>query len=145
MSSPLSNSLQSLQRMAVALAISGVAGASFAADPVRESFDRLFAHEAAPGSSAGAAREDADPLVATVVVPLRDGVAARSAARVDVAGDAEDPVAQGFARMLKHEPARFTPARPDAADVDPLIAAVVLPLLRAQHVTVAGAGRVVHP
>ena len=145
MSTPLSTSLPFLLRMTVALALGGVAGASLAADPVRESFDRLLAHESTLGSSAGAPRTEADPLVALVVMPLRDGTAAPVAARAAIADDAKDPVTQSFARMLNHEPSRFMPARPDRADVDPLIAAVVLPLLRAQSVAVAGAGHVVHP
>lgn len=101
-------------------------------DPLRAGFDRLLAGEPVAARPAAIPAAPADPLVGAIVLPLRDGVWPARAA----AGDA---VAESFARMLQHEPSRHLPLRPDAAAADPLIAAVVWPLLRSNACTVAGA------
>ncbi len=51
---------------------------------------------------------------------------------------APDPVAASFARMLAHQPGPAASAVPADAGTDPLIAAVVLPLLRANQFPAAG-------
>jgi hypothetical protein len=131
-----------LLRAAVALAVTGASSASFATEPVSASFDRMLAHQAAPTGRADPARTDVDPLVAAIVVPLRDGTAAPTSVRAAIAGNATDPVAESFARMLSHEPGRFAPARPAGDEADPLIAAIVLPLLRTGHLAVAASAPV---
>jgi hypothetical protein len=115
MSMPQLTLLKFLPPVALAIALGSPAGAS-RAEPVRDGFDRMLAHEAV-----------------------------RSAMRAGPVIEGQDAVVQSFARMLGHTPAQFTPTRPDDADTDPLIAAVVLPLLRAERVAVAAAGRVSHP
>jgi hypothetical protein len=74
----------------------------------------------------------ADPLIAALVVPVREGTTSIRTNRPS------DPVLESFARMLAHEPNWATPALPQGAGADPLIAAVVWPLLRSKHYTVAG-------
>lgn len=143
MSATLPSTLKSFRHAALALVIAGAGGASCAADPVRASFDRLLAHEATPTAPAPAAREEHDPLTAALVVPLRDGL--QPPARVTITANAADPVVQSFARLFDHEPSRFTPTRPEGADADPLIAAIVWPLMRTGQVTVAGIRAVTHP
>lgn len=143
MFNPSRPNLMPLLRVAVALAVAGTGSASFAADPIRESFDRMLAHQATPTSLAAAPRADVDPLIAAVVVPLRDGAVAPNPVRVSLAGNGKDPVVDAFVRMLSHEPGRFAPARPEVADADPLIAAVVLPLIRTRHVVIAANAAVV--
>lgn len=129
----MSATLQSWGRVGfavLALALTSLNGQ--ADDEVRRSFDRMLAHEAAPATQAAPAAAPADPLVAALVVPLRDGVWPR-----EPAADA-DPVVASFSRMLNHEPSSHVPALPADAGTDPLVAAVVLPLLRERAVTVAG-------
>ena len=116
--------------VALALAFANSSGA--AEDPVRVSFDRMLTHAPAPASAPAGASAAADPLVAALVVPVRDGTRPAGPA------SATDPVAESFARMFAHEPSRHTPALPESASVDPLIAAVVWPLLRSNQYTVAG-------
>ena len=129
-----------LLQAVVALAIAGASGTALAADPVRASFDRMLAVEAAPTLQAAAPRDECDPLVAAIVVPLRDGWAGR--VPVVTAGPAADPVAEGFARMLNHEPSRFAPTRPEGLGADPLIAAIVLTLLQSHQIEVAASAPV---
>ncbi|KAB2912642.1 MAG: hypothetical protein F9K29_18485 [Hyphomicrobiaceae bacterium] len=50
----------------------------------------------------------------------------------------DDPVLASFQRMLTHQPSRLAPPIPAGIESDPLIAAVVLPLLRSGHVQVVG-------
>ncbi|WP_298828087.1 hypothetical protein [uncultured Piscinibacter sp.] len=114
---------------AVAIALALAAAPGWAADAVRDSFDRMLSHESAAAAPAVADREPADPLTATMVVPLRDGV--WPARRTDA-------VAESFARMLNHEPGRFMPTSAADEEADPLIAAIVRPLLRANLITAAG-------
>jgi hypothetical protein len=116
--------------VAAALLVASSPGMAF--DSLRAGFDRLLADEPAAVSAAATPAGPADPLLAAMVLPLRDGVAPAQA----VAGD---PVAESFARMLAHAPSRHSPPRPAGEVADPLIAAVVLPLLRANHYTVASA------
>lgn len=140
----MSASLQSWGRMGfavLALALTSLHGQ--ADDEVRRSFDRMLARDAAAAATTAVVSAEAppadpaDPLVAALVQPLRDGVwpearPAMAAARL------ADPVVAGFARMLSHEPSTHTPPLPADVGTDPLIAAVVLPLLRERAVTVAG-------
>ena len=112
----------------VSLALALASAPSLAGDPVRESFDRMLTPHAANAAPHVAATGTADPLIAALVVPLRDGV--WPSAHID-------PVAESFARMLNHEPSRLAPPIPAGSGVDPLIAAMVWPLLREQQMTVA--------
>jgi len=113
--------------VALALVLSHAPG--FAADPARASFDRMLSHQPAPAVRPAIVREPADPLIAALVVPLRDGAWPERTS---------DAVAESFARMLDHEPSRIAPPLPADAGTDPLIAAVVWPLLRTHQITVAG-------
>jgi hypothetical protein len=117
----------------IALALAFAAASGRAADPVRAGFDRMLTTERASAVAPAVPDGPADPLIAALVVPLRDGATVTSASR------AADPVVESFARMLTHEPNRATPELPQGAWTDPLIAAVVWPLLRSKHYTVAGA------
>jgi hypothetical protein len=114
----------------VALALASSSG--LAADPVRASFDRMLAHEPMPAGGPAATRGPADPLIAALVVPLRDGEHPSPPAAPT------DSVTESFARMFNHEPNRTPPAPPESAGADPLIAAVVWPLLRSHSFLVAG-------
>jgi hypothetical protein len=113
----------------VALTLLLAAAPGFAADGVRAGFERMLAREPAAAVHPAAAQELADPLIAAVVVPLRDGWWPER--RVDA-------VVESFARMLNHEPNWITPPLPADAGTDPLITAMVWPLLRANHIAVAG-------
>jgi hypothetical protein len=115
----------------VAAALMAASSHSMAFDSLRASFERMLDHEPAAMSAAATPGAPADPLIAAMVLPLRDGV-------WPVPAVASDPVAQSFARMLAHGPSRHSPARPAAEGADPLIAAVVLPLLRQNYSAVAG-------
>jgi hypothetical protein len=127
MSTSLNASLKS-GLVAAALLLASSPGMAF--DSLRTSFDRILADEPASVQAAATPAGPADPLLAAMVLPLRDGVRAEQT----LAGD---PVAESFARMLRHEPSRHAPPLPGDAVADPLIAAVVLPLLRSNHYTVA--------
>lgn len=100
-----------------------------AGDEVAASFERMLAPHEGVAARAAVAPGPADPLLAAVVVPLRDGV--WPAAPVD-------PVLASFTRLLSHAPNRVAPAVPAGEPADPLIAAVVQPLLRGQQIAVAG-------
>jgi len=113
----------------VALALVLAAAPGFAADLARASFDRMLSHQSAPAARPAIVREPADPLIAALVVPLRDGTWPERTS---------DAVAESFARMLNHEPSRIASPLPAQAGTDPLIAAVVWPLLRTSQITVAG-------
>lgn len=143
----MSASLQSWGRMGfavLALALTSLHGQ--ADDEVRRSFDRMLARDAAAPATTAVNAEappagPADPLVAALVRPLRDGVWPE--AQPAMPPRLADPVVAGFARMLGHEPSSHTPPLPTDAGTDPLIAAVVLPLLRERAVTVAGGAPIV--
>lgn len=115
---------------AVALAF---AASSVIADPLHASFERMLAVEPASARPPAVPIGPADPLIAALVVPLRDGASPVATNRPS------DPVLESFTRMLAHEPNWATPALPQAAGADPLIAAVVWPLLRSKHITIASA------
>lgn len=122
----------SLKIDCVALALAFASSSGIAADPMQASFDRMLAHVPMATGVADAASGPADPLVAALVVPLRDGTwPARPAILTD-------PVAESFSRMFTHEPSWTTPALPEDSGSDPLIASVVWPLLRSSQHTVAG-------
>lgn len=72
-----------------------------------------------------------------VADPQRDGATPARTSRP------ADPVLDSFARMLAHEPSWNTPSLPEGASTDPLIAAVVWPLLRSKLYTLAGAASAV--
>ncbi|MCG3188449.1 MAG: hypothetical protein LKCHEGNO_00439 [Burkholderiaceae bacterium] len=114
----------------LAAALACAASPGFAADPLRDSFDRMLAPRFAAAHAPAVPQGPADPLTAALVVPLRDG-ATRAAA-----SHPSDPVAESFARMLSHEPHWAAPALPAGTGTDPLIAAVARPLLRATYGTV---------
>jgi hypothetical protein len=122
----------SLKIGSVALALAFASSSGMTADPVRASFDRMLAHEPMPAGAPAATRGPADPLIAALVVPLRDGT------RFARPAIATDPVAESFARMFDHEPNRTAPALPESAGTDPLIAAIVWPLQRTNSYVVAG-------
>lgn len=104
----------------VALALLLAATPSFATDPVRASFDRMLTHEPVATAPPAAPQAPADPLIAALVVPLRDGV--------KQAVPMTDAVAQSFERMLTHSPNWVAPPVPAGLGDDPLLAAMVEPL-----------------
>jgi len=116
----------------VAAALLAASSPGLAFDPLHASFERVLAAEPAAVQAIVLPGGPTDPLMAALVLPLRDGVWPAQA----VTGD---PVADSFARMLQHQPSRHVPPLPGEEVADPLIAAVVLPLLRANHYTVASA------
>lgn len=114
-----------------ALGLACAASPVRAEDAARASFDRMLAHQAS-SHVVTAPAQAADPLVALLVAPLRDRGQAAAIAQA-VSGD---PIVASFARMLAHEPARVTPPVPAGEGPDPLIAAMVRPLLETRHYTV---------
>ncbi|MBI3154129.1 MAG: hypothetical protein HYZ20_01830 [Burkholderiales bacterium] len=108
-------------RQLVALIALSFAAAAHA-DPVMDSFDRMLTHAAATMATARPA-ESADPLVATMVEPLRE---AHRAGAVHVAATGDDAVRASFDRMLQHEPTPLAARVP--AGSDPLVAALIEPL-----------------
>lgn len=106
-------------RHLAALFALSVAAVAVHADPVVDSFDRMLAH-APTATPVARPAEPADPLIAALVAPLRDGHAASVAARAD------DPVLASFDRMLRHEPTHTR--APVPAGTDPLVAALIVPL-----------------
>lgn len=122
--------------VALVLALTGLP--ALAADALGASFDRMLAHEHGAVAAQLPSGAGPDPLLAAMVVPLRDGVRADFGRRASAAGAEYDTLAASFARMLAHEPSWAPPALPAGAGVDPLVQAVVRPLLRANLYTVAG-------
>lgn len=110
------------RKLATLIALSLVAAAGHA-DPVMDSFDRMLSH-AATSTPIARPAEPADPLVAALVEPLRDG---RSTAMAQVPGSADDPVRLSFVRMLTYTATPMPIARP-AEPADPLVAALIEPL-----------------
>ncbi|MBK6866255.1 MAG: hypothetical protein IPG91_23450 [Ideonella sp.] len=106
----------------IALALAMAAGNCLAQDSAAASFERMFSHQPATHQPVTAAQRDADPLVAALVVPLRDGVQRAPAFA------AADPVAQSFARLFAHQPHATAPALPAGSATDPLVAALIEPL-----------------
>lgn len=106
--------------LSAALVLFASVGAHAADDALTQSFDRMFAHAPASGAVAAPAGQAADPLLAAMVVPLRDGFAAPQ--------PRHDAVLAGFTRMLQHAPSRHTPALPASVGADPLQLAMVEPL-----------------
>lgn len=100
-----------------------------AGDEIQQSFDRMLAPREGRAARAVAPSGPADPLIAAVVVPLRDGVWPAMPA---------DPALASFARLFRHEPNHVAPTVPAGEPADPLIAAVVRPLLQGQQIAVAG-------
>ncbi|MBK6294679.1 MAG: hypothetical protein IPF55_10605 [Rhodoferax sp.] len=107
---------------AAILALFG-ACAQAATDPVALSFERMLNHTPATSAPAVPANFGTDPLIAAMVVPLRNGTphTAPQVAKVDL-------TIGGFDRMLAHTPTTATPAVPANFGTDPLIAAMVEPL-----------------
>ena len=106
--------------LSAALVLFASLGAHAADDSLTQSFDRMLNHTPAASAVASPAGQAADPLIAAMVVPLRDGVAAPR--------PQHDAVLAGFTRMLQHTPSTHTPAVPASTGVDPLQLAVVEPL-----------------
>lgn len=100
-----------------------------AGDEVAASFERMLAPHTGVAAPSIAAPGPVDPLLAALVVPLRDGVWPATPV---------DPVLASFMRLFSHEPNRVAPAAPAGEPADPLIAAVVQPLLQGQQIAVAG-------
>jgi hypothetical protein len=123
---------QSLKIAGVAAALAAASSPGMAFDPLRASVERMLADGPVAARPVAVPAGPADPLLAAIVLPLRDGTKPAGA-------EATDPVVESFARMLRHEPSRHLPPLPQGAGADPLIAAVVLPLLRANPTLVAGA------
>jgi hypothetical protein len=115
--------------VAGALMLASSQGQAF--DSLRASFDLMLDHEPAAMPAAATHGGSADPLLAAMVLPLRDGLPPTRAL-------ASDPVAESFARMMQHEPNRHVPPLPRGEGADPLIAAIVLPLVRSNYYAVAG-------
>jgi hypothetical protein len=123
---------QSLKIAGLAAALAAAASPSMAFDPLRASVERMLADEPVAARPAAVPAGQDDPLLAAIVLPLRDGAK-------PAGGELANPVAASFPRMLRHEPSRHVPPLPQGAGADPLIAAVVLPLLRTNPTLVAGA------
>lgn len=104
------------------LTLALAAGSCFAQDNAAASFERMLSHQPSTHRPVTAAQRDADPLVAAIVVPLRDG-----AQRTPVFADA-DPLARSFARMLSHQPSTHQPVTAAQREIDPLVAVLVEPL-----------------
>jgi hypothetical protein len=92
------------------------------ADPVADSVQRMLDHSATRAPVARPA-EPADPLLAALIQPLRDG-GGSAGARSAAVGD--DPVRASFDRMLQHAPTALAARVP--AGTDPLVAALIEPL-----------------
>ncbi len=116
----------------VAIALGFATRSGIAADSVRAAFARMLAREPMEARAQAVEAHPADPLTA-VVVPLRDGF---PPARPN---DTTNPAAESFTRMFNHQRTRAAPALLESAGSEPLIAAVVRPLLRTHQHTVAGA------
>ncbi len=95
-------------------------GAHAADGSLTQSFDRMLGHTPAASAVASPAGQVADPLIAAMVLPLRDGIAAPR--------PRHDAVLAGFTRMLQHTPSSHTPAVPASVGADPLQLAMVEPL-----------------
>lgn len=114
---------------AIVAAAAAVASPNAAAESqVADSFERMLAHQPHRGLTATTVQAERDPLVTAVALPLlrQTSVAPRLAAA------APDPIAASFERMLGHQPHQGLTATTVQAERDPLIAAIVLPLLREQ-------------
>lgn len=121
----------------IALIASVCAASAAAADPAAASFTRMFEHQPHHGPTATTVLAERDPLAGAVASSMQRGTA-----RESVRTAAADPVADSFARMLGHQPHYGATATAQQADRDPLITAVVLPLLRDQVVETRIAGAV---
>lgn len=106
----------------IALALAMAAGTCLAQDGAAASFERMLSHQPSTHQPVTAAQRDTDPLVAALVVPLRDGIQPLPAFA------ANDPLAQSFARLFAHQPNAIAPALPSGSGTDPLVAALVEPL-----------------
>jgi hypothetical protein len=120
------NYLPTPSMAAVAIAMLLGTADCLAADSVAESFDRMLTHAPVRGVPLASFRSDVDPLVAALVVPLRDGVQPRGSA-VGAAAPA-DPVAQSFERLFAHRPTAMSSSVPARFGADPLHVAMVEPL-----------------
>ncbi len=129
----MSTKIRSLLETGCAAVALAFAASSVIADPLHAGFERMLAVEPASAGAPAVPIGPADPLIAALVVPVREGTTSIRMSRPS------DPVLESFARMLAHEPNWAPPALPQGAGADPLIAAVVWPLLRSKHYTVAGA------
>lgn len=109
---------------------------------VHGGFERMLNH--VPTTMAPAVpAQDPDPLLATVVWPLRDAMSAGSSAQVRVATlEPFDSLVAGYAHMLGHESAPSTAAMGQDLMDDPLYANLALPLRTWLH---AEARRDWHP
>lgn len=132
-------------RLAAAAAALLATGLAQAQDPVRSSFERMLDHTACTCVAAVPAQASAahDPLLAAMVLPLREGMPALAVnwARQDAAG-------ASFERMLAHVASTHRPLVPQPAMDDPLVLALVEPSresliaeARAQRTRVASAER----
>jgi hypothetical protein len=84
------------------------------------------------------ARDELAVDASTPVAALR----AKSTAAPVLTESSEDPLAASFARMLRHAPSGHVPPLPVATSPDPLIEAVVLPLVQSNREQLAdGPGR----
>jgi len=106
----------------IALALAMAAGTCLAQDSAAASFERMLSHQPSTHQPVTAAQREADPLVAALVVPLRDGFPRLPAFATD------DPLAQSFARLFAHQPNAIAPALPSGSGTDPLVAALIEPL-----------------
>lgn len=75
----------------------------------------------------------------TLPSSCRLGALALALTLASATGRADDPVRASFDRMLDHRPSAHVPPVPGGSDPDPLIAALVRPLLQAGQYSVAGA------
>ncbi|HRC39529.1 MAG TPA: hypothetical protein PK420_15755 [Rubrivivax sp.] len=90
----------------IALALAMAAGTCLAQDGAAASFERMLAHQPATHQPVTAAQRDTDPLVAALVVPLRDGIR-----RQPAAGRRRERPARGVLRAAVRAPAECDRAR----------------------------------
>jgi hypothetical protein len=126
--------MTSVRIASIVAALFAFSPAAFAGDPVVESFDRMLAHAPSASASVSPDADRTDP----VALAIRTAVGKQPAAPRVAWAATEDPALAAFQRMFEHTPTHVPAPIPAADGPDPLIAAVVLPLLRSGHVQVVG-------
>ncbi len=122
-----------LVRSAMFAALLALPVLASAGDPATDSFHRMLSHRPDGAAPVSPGSPVADPLTLAIRAAIeRDGGTLPAPRPLEA-----DPVMAGFARMLAHAPNGATPPLPANAGTDPLVAAVVLPLLRSGHIQFA--------
>lgn len=111
----------------VAVAAAFAMTPAHASEAVADGFTRLFDHQPHHGPTATTVRAERDVMAAAVASSLQ-----RGSAKVSARTSSDDPVIASFERLFEHRPHHGPTATALQAESDPLVAAVVLPLLRDQ-------------